>query len=94
MAERVTAWQCIGCGRIEDPRPCIGVCQDRRTEFVDASNYDAARAQLALTRRRMDELAALLRQIVHTAPRPGKYERAWRTIQQRARRALEAAYRR
>ena len=68
MAERVTAWRCIGCGRIEDPRPCIGVCEDRRAEFVDASDYDAALAQFALARRRMDELAALVRQIAHTAP--------------------------
>jgi hypothetical protein len=36
MAERVTAWQCIGCGRIEGAQPCVGICQDRRTDFVYA----------------------------------------------------------
>ena len=29
-AERIVAWQCIGCGRLEGPQPCVGVCQDAR----------------------------------------------------------------
>jgi hypothetical protein len=28
-AERIKAWQCIGCGRIEGAQPCIGICEDR-----------------------------------------------------------------
>jgi len=27
MTERMTAWQCIGCGRIEGAQPCVGICQ-------------------------------------------------------------------
>ena len=46
MTERVTAWQCIGCGRIEGAQPCIGVCQDRKTDFVYAGDYDEALAAL------------------------------------------------
>jgi hypothetical protein len=91
MTERVTAWQCIGCGRVEDPRPCIGVCRDRKAEFVDAADYDAALAQLALLSRRMEELSALVRQIAYTAPRAGAYERTWLALQQRARRALKTS---
>lgn len=88
---RVAVWQCVGCGRIEDPRPCIGVCRDRKAEFVDASTYDAALAQLALMRRQMEELAALVRQIAYTAPRAGEYERTWLALQLRARRALDGS---
>jgi len=25
---RLNAWQCIGCGKIEAPQNCIGVCRD------------------------------------------------------------------
>jgi len=32
-SEVVEAWQCIGCGRVELPQPCIGVCQDRKVRF-------------------------------------------------------------
>src|SRR5262252_1688753 len=38
--ERIKAWQCIGCGRLDGPQPCLGVCQDRKVELVPASAYD------------------------------------------------------
>lgn len=91
MTERVTAWQCIGCGRIEGAQPCVGICEDRRAEFVHASDHDAALAQLALARRLAEEFAVLLRQIAHTTPHPGECERAWLALQQRARQALNGS---
>jgi len=87
--ERITAWQCIGCGRIEGAQPCVGICEDRRAEFVHASAYDEALARLALARRQIESLAALIRQIACTAPHAGEYERTWLALQQRARRALD-----
>jgi hypothetical protein len=50
MTEPIPAWQCIGCGRIEAPQTCIGVCQDRRVEFVYASEYAETEAELAAVR--------------------------------------------
>ena len=47
MIERMTAWQCVGCGRIEDAQPCIGVCKDRKINFVYAEEYDWVLAELA-----------------------------------------------
>ena len=38
--ERMKAWQCIGCGKLDGPQNCIGVCQDRRVELVYAADYD------------------------------------------------------
>ncbi len=84
--ERVTAWQCIGCWRGEGPRPCSGICEDRRTEFVYAAEHDAA---LAHERRQKEELAVLVRQIAHTMPRKGECERTWLALQARARGILE-----
>jgi hypothetical protein len=89
MSDRMTAWQCIGCGRIEGPQPCIGVCQDRKVEFVYASELDSTLAELARVRREAEALAVLVRQIAHTTPREGEWEHTYRALQSRARRALE-----
>jgi len=89
MSERVTAWQCIGCGRIEGPQPCIGVCQDRRVEFVHAADHDRVCAELAATRSRLEAVTAVLRQLGHTRPRAGEWERTYRALQARARRTLD-----
>lgn len=88
MSERITAWQCIGCGRIEGAQPCVGICEDRRTEFVYAADHDAALAELALARRQAEDLASLVRQIAHTTPRAGESERTWLALQARAREVL------
>jgi len=89
MTERVTAWQCIGCGRIEGAQPCIGICEDRRTEFVYASEHDEVLAQLTHARRQTEALAALVRQLAHTTPRKGEWERTYRALQARAQRTLK-----
>jgi hypothetical protein len=88
MTERITAWQCIGCGRIEGAQPCVGICQDRRTEFVYASEHDAVLAQLDIARRQADVLTALVRQLAHTTPRRDEWERTYRALQAKARHAL------
>ncbi len=81
MAEIVKAWQCIGCGRIEAPRPCIGICQDRMVEFVPAADH---RQTLA----RVDALAALVRQLAWTKPREGEWQRSFLALQAQARELL------
>lgn len=88
MTERMTAWQCIGCGRIEGAQPCVGICQDRRTDFVYASDHDAVLAQLAHAQKRADALAALVRQLACTTPRMDDWERTYRALQARARQTL------
>ena len=75
-AERIKAWQCVGCGRIEGAQPCIGICQDRAAYFVYAEDYD--------------RLEALVRQIASVTPRDGEWERTYRALQQRARKLLES----
>ena len=90
MTERITAWQCIGCGRIEAPQQCIGVCRDRKVEFVEAADHDVTLAQLGAAVARAEALAAVVRQIANTTPRKGECERTWQALQARARQALEA----
>lgn len=54
MTEPISAWQCIGCGRIEAPQTCIGVCQDRRVEFVYAAEHAETEAELAAVREALE----------------------------------------
>lgn len=90
MTERMTAWQCIGCGRIEGAQPCIGICQDRKREFVYAADFDELLADLARARARADRLATVVRRIAFTTPRDGECNRTYRALQSEARCALKA----
>jgi hypothetical protein len=58
-------------------------------EFANASEHEAALADLARVRGEAEALAALVRQIAFTAPREGEWERTYRALQPRARRILE-----
>jgi hypothetical protein len=73
-AERIKVWQCVGCGRIDHPQPCVGICRDQKAEFVAASDYD--------------RLEALLHRIAFTTPKQGEFESAWRAFQRDARALL------
>ena len=84
MADTIKAWQCIGCGRLEGPAQCIGVCQDQPVELVTAADYEKALA-------RASALEDVVRRIAHTAPKKGQCERTWLALQAEARKALGAA---
>lgn len=81
MTERLSAWECIGCGRIEGARPCLGICQDRKVDFVYAAEYDTVLTQL-------QRMTALVQQLAWTHPHNGEWEKSFRALQQRAREAL------
>jgi len=90
--EVVEAWQCIGCGRIEAPQPCIGVCQDRKVRFVDAASHEAALARLREARRDAAAVEGFVRRLALTRPREGEWERSYRTFQEQAQRALSEVH--
>ena len=71
MVEHVKAWQCIGCGKIDAPQTCVGICQDRRVEFVYAFEYDQVLAGLKQERERARLLETLVRQLARTTPSEG-----------------------
>ena len=82
VAERIQGWRCIGCGKVDAPRPCVGICQDRKVELVDAADYDALQA-------RVRELEAALGLIARVTPREGALMASWLALQERARRLLD-----
>ena len=88
MTNRVKAWQCIGCGKIDAPQTCIGVCHDRKVEFVYAFEHEQALAQLAGALTRIGALEAIACQLAWAKPRTGEWERSYRALQQRARKIL------
>ena len=91
MTEYIKAWQCIGCGKVDVPQPpCIGVCQDRKVEFVYASEHEEALARAALALQRARTLEALVRRMAWTMPRNGEWERSYRVLQDQARQTLAA----
>jgi len=84
--ERVKAWQCVGCGRIEVPQECVGVCEFERMEIVYAFEHEQA---LAAERAKRERLEALVRHLARITPREGEWERSWKALQQQARRVLD-----
>jgi hypothetical protein len=87
MANTVKAWQCIGCGNLEAPQTCIGVCEYRKVDLVYAGEHEAA---LAAASRRQRTLEEVVRRLAHTTPRNGEWERSYRALQEQARKVLDA----
>jgi len=81
MAEYVEAWQCIGCGKIDAPQPCIGVCQDRKVAFVYAEEHEQVLAKAKT-------LENFVRRLALITPRNGEWERSYLVLQAEARRIL------
>lgn len=88
MVEHLESLECIGCGRLEGPRPCVGICQDRIVTLVYAHDYKEALAQAELAHRQAKALEGLVRQLAWTTPRAGEWERSYRGLQDQARRIL------
>ncbi|WP_329743386.1 hypothetical protein [Dyella sp. A6] len=85
MTDYIQAWQCIGCGKIEAPQTCIGVCRDRKILMVGKDDHDAAIAELTLAQQHLKGLQAVLLQLAWSEPRHGQWEQNWRALQERAR---------
>ena len=88
MNAYVKAWQCIGCGKIEAPQTCIGVCQDRKVEFVYALEHEEALAQLKVAHQQVEVLEALVRRLARTNPHDDAWEHSYRALQEQARAIL------
>ena len=85
----ITAWQCIGCGRLEAPQNCIGICQDRKVELVSAWDHAEALVALDDANERIAALQAIVAKLAHTTPREGTWKDSYLALQLQARKLLE-----
>ena len=89
MAEIIEAFQCMGCGRIDVPRECIGICQDRLMKIVAAGDYLAAVERARSAEREVEAMRTLLRQIAHVSPDDDRWQETLEAFQLRARALLK-----
>lgn len=88
MTDYIQAWQCIGCGKIEAPQPCIGVCRDRKILMVAKDEHERVLVELAGARALVATAIAMLQRVAHTTPHEGQWERSYRALQEQARAAI------
>ena len=88
MTDYIQAWQCIGCGKIEAPQPCIGVCRDRKILMVAKDEHERVVEELARTRSLVQTAVDMLGRVAHSTPRDGQWERSYRALQDQARAAI------
>lgn len=80
----VKAWECTGCGRIEAPRPCLGICSDRAVELVHPDTYRDLQQRQARLERDHAQMRELVLRLARTTPRNGRWEAGYRALQRRA----------
>jgi hypothetical protein len=75
--DTIEAWKCIGCGNIEAPQTCIGVCQYRKVQLVDALEHERILADLRNAQQSRQRVRnELLRRLAYATPRDGEWERS------------------
>lgn len=88
MTDYIQAWQCIGCGKLEAPQPCIGVCKDRKVFIVGKDEHDRVLAQNQALRDQLQRAHAMLQRFVLAKPHDGRWESSWNALQAQLREAL------
>ncbi|WP_114241337.1 hypothetical protein [Dyella sp. C9] len=88
MVDYIQAWQCIGCGKIEAPQPCIGVCSERKVLMVGKGDYEHAQDQIAALHARLAKACSMLQRFALAKPHEGQWERSWLALQAQVREVL------
>jgi hypothetical protein len=88
MTDYLQVWQCIGCGRIEAPQPCIGVCKDRKVFMVGRDEHERLLAEHEALRQRLARAHAMLQRFGLARPREDQWERSWHALQNELREVL------
>jgi hypothetical protein len=82
--EFATTWWCAGCGGIDAPQPCLGICVWRSVEWVNRIRYLEERAGALVERDTEQHLRGLVRRVASVTPRAGQWERGWRALEAQA----------
>lgn len=87
--DTIKGWQCIGCGRVEAPANCVGICEDRKVELVVAWDYAEVAVALEEANERIAALESALGRLAHVTPREGTWQESYLALQAHARKLLE-----
>ncbi len=88
MSDPIPAWQCIGCGRIEAPQTCIGVCQDRKIFLVSMQEHSEALDQIQGLLTQIDAMQRFVTRIALSTPNAASWEISYRAAQSEAKTLL------
>jgi hypothetical protein len=86
--EIIDGWRCIGCGRVEASRPCLGICEDRRARLVELDSLVAALEYAEVSRARASAFADFVRIVATTRAKPGREEATLAALRSRAQAVL------
>ncbi len=89
--EVIDGWRCIGCGRVEASRPCLGICQDRRARLVELSALVEAIDEAQALEARLAKLMDFVRSVATTRAKPGAEDKTLSALRARAQEALAGA---
>jgi hypothetical protein len=89
--EFATTWWCAGCGGIDAPQPCLGICVWRSVEWVNRIRYLEERTGALLERDTEQHLRGLVRRVASVTPRAGQWEPSWRALAAQARETFRAS---
>ena len=85
MVDYLQAWQCIGCGRVEAPQTCVGVCQDRKVFLIGKAEHEQALAEAARLQALLATTAAKLARFAQCTPHDGRHDEAFVSLQAQVR---------
>jgi len=81
---KIDVQQCIGCGAIATPQPCLGTCVDRRLDLVAADQHALAQSAVEVMETTRTQRRDLLDELVRSPLTPSD----WQSLRARARSAL------
>ena len=88
VTSEIVAWRCIGCGAIEAPQTCLGICEYHKVRFVHADEHASA---VATARASAVALHRFAQKVASTKPHDGQWETSFRALQQEALQLLRGA---
>ena len=89
--EIIEGWRCVGCGRVEASRPCIGICQDRRARLIELDHLVAALERAEACEARLSLLMDFVRLVSATRPKLGGEQATLAALRSRAQAVLAGA---
>ena len=84
----IEGWGCPRCGRVDAPRPCLGICIRRPGLVADVAEYREYAGQAERAAEADRTLSAFAHLVAGVCPRPGHEQQTVESLRARARALL------